>query len=99
MNDLNLFGQLMASSHASLRDDFEVSCQELDLMVQLAEQEKGLYGARMTGGGFGGCTINLVQEQHVEDFQRHVSEGYKRDTGRAPEIYIPSAAEGARRLA
>ncbi len=99
MNDLNLFGQLMASSHASLRDDFEVSCQELDLMVQLAEQEKGLYGARMTGGGFGGCTINLVQEQHVEDFQRHVSEGYKRDTGRAPEIYISSAAEGAGRLA
>lgn len=98
-NDLNLFGKLMASSHASLRDDFEVSCEELDLMVRLAEEEKGVYGARMTGGGFGGCTINLVQENQVADFKRNVSKGYERETGRVPEIYITSAADGASRLA
>jgi galactokinase len=99
LQDLTLFGRLMASSHASLRDDFEVSCEELDLMVRLAEQEKGVYGARMTGGGFGGCTINLVQDNHVEGFRRNVSEGYERGTGRAPEIYISSAADGAGSLA
>ena len=98
-NDLNSFGRLMASSHSSLRDDFEVSCEELDLLVRLAEQVEGVYGARMTGGGFGGCTINLVQEDHVEDFKRNVRQGYLRGTGRAPEIYISSAADGAGRLA
>jgi galactokinase len=89
----------MANSHASLRDDFEVSCEELDLMVRLAEQNAGVYGARMTGGGFGGCTINLVQENHVESFQKNVAAGYEQATKRAPEIYISSAADGAGRLA
>jgi galactokinase len=98
-NDLGLFGRLMAGSHASLRDDFEVSCEELDLMVRLAEGEKGVYGARMTGGGFGGCTINLVQENQVAEFKRNVSKGYEHETGRVPEIYISSAADGASRLA
>jgi galactokinase len=97
--DLNLFGRLMVSSHASLRDDFEVSCKELDLMVQLAEHKEGVYGARMTGGGFGGCTINLVQENHVEDFRRTVGDGYRKGTGREPEIYVSLAADGAGRLA
>jgi galactokinase len=97
--DLGLFGRLMANSHASLRDDFEVSCEELDLMVRLAEQNAGVYGARMTGGGFGGCTINLVQENHVESFQKNVAAGYEQATKRAPEIYISSAADGAGRLA
>ncbi len=97
--DLKLFGRLMGSSHASLRDDFEVSCEELDLMVRLAVQNKGVYGARMTGGGFGGCTINLVQQSHVESFRENVAAGYEKGTGRAPEIYISSAADGASRLA
>jgi len=97
--DLQRFGRLMASSHASLRDDFEVSCKELDFMVQLAERQQGVYGARMTGGGFGGCTINLVQQSHVEAFQRNVSAGYQQETGREPEIYISSAGDGASRLA
>ena len=96
--DLGLFGRLMANSHASLRDDFEVSCEELDLMVQLAEQNAGVYGARMTGGGFGGCTINLVQESHVENFRKNVAAGYEKATGRAPEIYVSSAADGAGRI-
>ena len=97
--DLHLFGLLMGSSHASLRDDFEVSCEELDLMVRLAQQNEGVYGARMTGGGFGGCTINLVQEDNVEAFQTNVAAGYESATGRAPEIYVSPAADGAGRLA
>jgi galactokinase len=90
---------LMKSSHASLRDDFEVSCEELDVMVRLAEQNKGVYGARMTGGGFGGCTVNLVQEDHVEGFQANVAAEYERATGRVPEIYVSAAGDGAGRLA
>lgn len=99
IGDVDMLGRLMESSHASLRDDFEVSCEELDLMVRLAGENPGVYGARMTGGGFGGCTINLVQEAYVEDFQAKVAKGYERATGRVPEIYISSAADGAGRLA
>lgn len=97
--DMELLGRLMESSHASLRDDFEVSCEELDLMVRLAQQNPGVYGARMTGGGFGGCTINLVQADHVKAFQSNVAAGYKSATGRPPEIYVSAAADGAGRLA
>lgn len=96
--DMKWFGRLMGSSHASLRDDFEVSCEELDVMVRLAEENAGVYGARMTGGGFGGCTINLVQENCVERFQQNVAAGFKRATGCAPEIYVSSAADGAGRI-
>ena len=97
--DLGQLGRLMESSHASLRDDFEVSCEELDLMVRLAQQNEGVYGARMTGGGFGGCTIKLVREDNVEEFQTKVAAAYERATGRAPEIYSTAAADGAGRLA
>jgi len=96
--DLALFGKLMASSHTSLRDDFEVSCEELDLMVGLAEQGEGVYGARMTGGGFGGCAIALVQADQVERFKTTVAAEYQRVTGRIPELYVSSAADGAGRL-
>jgi galactokinase len=92
--DLQAFGNLMLESHRSLRDDFEVSCPELDLMVELAEQLEGVYGTRMTGGGFGGCTIALVQAGCVEAFKRTVQEGYERSTGCKPEIYVCSTAEG-----
>jgi len=92
--DLQAFGNLMRQSHRSLRDDFEVSCSELDLMVELAEQAEGVYGTRMTGGGFGGCTIALVEAACVEAFKRTVHEGYERSTGCKPEIYICSAADG-----
>jgi len=94
LGDLQAFGELMRQSHRSLRDDFEVSCAELDLMVELAEQAGGVYGTRMTGGGFGGCTIALVQAGCVEAFQRTVQEGYERSTGCKPEIYVCSAADG-----
>jgi len=93
--DLGLFGKLMASSHASLRDDFEVSCRELDLMVSLAEQGDGVYGARMTGGGFGGCAIAIVRADRVEQFKATVGLEYERVTGRVPELYVSSAASGA----
>ena len=97
--DLLAFGKLMLESHRSLRDDFEVSCSELDLMVELAKQAEGVYGTRMTGGGFGGCTIALVQAACVEAFQRTVQEGYERSTGCNPEIYVCSAADGVGQLA
>jgi galactokinase len=97
--DLPAFGNLMLESHRSLRDDFAVSCSELDLMVELAGKADGVYGTRMTGGGFGGCTIALVQTGCVEVFQRTVREGYERSTGRKPEIYICAAADGVARIA
>lgn len=97
--DLPAFGNLLLESHRSLRDDFAVSCSELDLMVELAERVEGVYGTRMTGGGFGGCTIALVQAGCVEAFQRTVREGYERSTGRTPEIYICAAADGVGRIA
>ncbi|MCM3903511.1 MAG: galactokinase [Pyrinomonadaceae bacterium] len=94
-SDLEAFGQLMNKSHHSLRDDYEVSCKELDLMVELAGQVEGVYGARMTGGGFGGCTISLVKAENVEGFKRRVASGYEQVTGLAPEIYVCTAAQGA----
>lgn len=97
--DLKTLGNLMGESHVSLRDDFEVSCSELDLLVELAAQASGVYGARMTGGGFGGCTINLVRTDCVTAFKARVSDGYERSTGRTPEIYVCSAAGGVKRIA
>jgi len=96
--DLEIFGKLMAESHASLRDDFEVSCQELDLMVELASKVEGVYGARMTGGGFGGCTVNLVRVEHIEEFKQVVSNRYARTTGTIPEIYVCSTTDGVTRV-
>ncbi len=96
--DLQWFGQLMYQSHASLRDDYEVSCPELDLMVKLAQKEDGLYGARMTGGGFGGCTVNLVQDDKADSFKANVASAYHRATGISPEIYICSTAEGVTKI-
>jgi galactokinase len=96
--NLETFGKLMLESHRSLRDDFEVSCTELDIMVELAGKAEGVYGTRMTGGGFGGCTITLVQAECVEGFQRIVQADYERATGRKPEIYICTAADGVARV-
>jgi len=81
-----------------LRNDFEVSCRELDLMVELAAGLDGVYGARMTGGGFGGCTINLVQCDGVDIFASKVAQGYERETDQKPEIYICTAADGVRNV-
>jgi galactokinase len=96
--NLDAFGVLMAGSHNSLRYDYEVSCAELDLMVELAVAQPDVYGARMTGGGFGGCTINLVKADAVESFQLTVAEGYEQVTGRKPDIYVTTAVDGAGRV-
>ncbi|HTQ59050.1 MAG TPA: galactokinase [Candidatus Solibacter sp.] len=93
--DLQQFGQFMAESHASLRDLFEVSCAELDLMVDLANREPGVYGARMTGGGFGGATINLVDAASVSNFGESVARAYQKETGIVAGIYICMPADGA----
>ena len=92
-------GPLLRDSHRSLRDDYEVSCRELDLMVEIAMAQPGTIGARMTGGGFGGCTINLVETAAVSDFRRNVAAAYSSKTGLTPEIYVSPASEGAQHIA
>jgi galactokinase len=93
--DLRSFGSLMYDSHRSLRDDYEVSCPELDIMAGIASRLPGVYGARMTGGGFGGSTINLVAAESVEKFGTAIAERYHAATGIAAGIYVTDAAEGA----
>jgi galactokinase len=87
------FGGYMPESHGSLRDMFEVSCAELDLMVELANQQAGVYGARMTGGGFGGATINLVGACGAEAFAESVANVYQKETGIVPTNYICTPAD------
>lgn len=93
--NLEQFGVYMAESHASLRDFFEVSCYELDLMVDLARHARGVYGSRMTGGGFGGSTINLVDAAHAGAFAENVAAGYEKKTGIHAVIYTCMPADGA----
>jgi galactokinase len=92
--DLGEFGRLMYESHRSLNEDYDVSSDELNTMVRLAREVEGVYGARMTGGGFGGCTINLVRADKVADLKAHIAIGYERVTGLAPEIYTSIAVGG-----
>lgn len=93
--NLSELKKLLSESHRSLRDLYEVSCRELDVMVEAAEGLPGYCGGRMTGGGFGGCTINLVADEHAESFGESVALRYREKTGIAPEIYTCSAADGA----
>lgn len=96
--DLKTFGKLMYQSHESLQDNYEVSCRELDVMVDLARRLEGVFGARMTGGGFGGCTVNLIATGEVDEFTRAIRSGYAESVGRDPEVYLCSAADGAERV-
>jgi galactokinase len=93
--DADRFGLLMYRSHASLRDDYEVSCKELDLLVDLASSRRGVYGARMMGGGFGGCTVNLIRSDCAAAFQTEMTQMYAEKTGTTPEIYVCEPAQGA----
>lgn len=93
--DMGEFGRLINECHASLRDLYEVSIPELDTMVEVAQSLPGCYGARLTGAGFGGCTVNLVARDQADSFSRALAEGYKTKTGLSPEIYICSASNGA----
>ena len=94
--DVKRFGMLMSQSHASLRDDYEVSCRELDIMVELAMPQHGVSGARMTGGGFGGCTVNLVEQTEVAQFCDAVARGYEEQTGIRADTYVVEAEDGVR---
>ena len=93
--DAAQFGALMNACHASLRDLYEVSCPELDVMVEAAQSIAGCYGARLTGAGFGGCTVNLVEAARAEPFTSELAMRYHRATGKTPEIYVCRAAAGA----
>jgi galactokinase len=88
-------GVLMNESHSSLRDDFEVSRPELDQMVAIAREQQGCYGARMTGAGFGGCAVALVDSASAERFARVVEHDYHASVGLMPAVYLCSAAAGA----
>jgi galactokinase len=90
--------RLLAQSHASLRDDYEVSCPELDILVDLALPQACCYGARLTGAGFGGSTVNLVAVESVADFAAAMTAGYRLRTGRTAEIHIFEPSAGAHLL-
>lgn len=94
-NDLLKLGQLLNDSHDSLRDDYQVSCNELDIMVEIARQQPGVFGSRMTGAGFGGCTVSLVAEQNADDFVATVARTYQAASGREAQIYVTNIAAGA----
>lgn len=96
--DIQTFGRLMNECHASLRDLYQVSCPELNAMVNIAQSLEGCYGARLTGAGFGGCTVNLVARQHAEQFAQALAERYEAKTRLHPEIYITRPSRGAERL-
>ena len=93
--DLAAFGQLINQSHASLRDDYETSCPEVDVLQQLAVSVPGTLGSRITGGGFGGCTVNLVKNDALEAFEATVLPGYEKATGIKAEMYVAEIGDGA----
>ena len=93
---LDRMGELMAASHRSLRDDYEVSCRELDIMVEIATGIDGVIGARMTGGGFGGSTVNLVRRDALDEFRGAIEERYRAVTSISPTILISEIGDGAR---
>ena len=96
--ELARFGELMYASHESLRTDYEVSCRELDLLVSIAKGIDGVIGARMTGGGFGGCTVNLVRAEAVGRFREQVTQTYSGEIGRTPDVFVCVPAEGAEQV-
>ena len=97
-NDLAAFGQLMKESHISLRDDYETSCEECDILAEMAWEIPGVLGSRITGGGFGGCTVSIVKNSSIDEFTEKISAGYKEKTGIDCEIYVVDCGEGAGRL-
>ena len=97
-NNLLLFGKLMSESHISLRDDYEVTGKELDTLVSLAWEMPGVIGARMTGAGFGGCTVSIVKEENVQNFIDTITKKYTEIIGYAPDFYVATISDGARKL-
>lgn len=97
-NDVETFGKLMNASHVSLRDDYEVSCEEIDVLVDLAWGIEGVVGSRITGGGFGGCTVSIVKNEAVDTFVKVIDEKYLEKVGHKPEIYVVDIGDGAGKL-
>ena len=97
-SDIETFGRLMNASHISLRDDYEVSCPEIDVLVELAWKIPGVIGSRITGGGFGGCTVSIVKNDAIDRFTEEVTKGYEEKVGHKPEIYIVDCGEGAHKM-
>ncbi|MFC9776961.1 galactokinase [Paenibacillus chitinolyticus] len=97
-NDLEAFGRLMTGSHESLRDLYEVTCRELDVMVEAALSVPGVLGSRMTGAGFGGCTVSLVHEDSIEAFREKVGSIYREQTGLTGDFYVCSIGDGVNRV-
>lgn len=97
-NDIETFGKLMNASHVSLRDDYEVSCKECDLLTDLAWKQPEVIGSRITGGGFGGCTVSIVKNEAVDDFIKAIDEPYEKETGYKAEFYIVDIGDGASRI-
>jgi galactokinase len=97
--DIGAFGYEMLASHEGLRHKYAVSCAELDLLVDAARKIPGVAGARMMGGGFGGCTINVIADNAHEDFIRRTSEAFAEKTGKRPFVYDVAISDGARQLA
>ncbi len=95
MNQIESFGELMNASHVSLRDDYEVSCEEVDILVELAWNTPGVLGSRITGGGFGGCTVSIVKNDSVDTFVKTLGNQYKEKTGLDAEFYIVEISDGA----
>ncbi len=98
-NDLKLFGELMNASHVSLRDDYQVSCDEIDVLVDEAWKVDGVIGSRITGGGFGGCTVSIVRNEAVDVFKEKVGAAYKERTGKTADFYVVEIGDGPSVLA
>lgn len=97
-NRIEEFGKLMNESHRSLRDDYEVSCEEIDILVDLAWETEGVIGSRITGGGFGGCTVSIVKNDAVDGFIKKIGEEYQAKVGHEAEFYVVDIGDGARVL-
>ena len=98
-NDIETFGKLMNASHVSLRDDYETSCPEVDVLVDEAWKIPGVIGSRITGGGFGGCTVSIVKDEAIDQFKANLTKAYEEKVGKTPEFYVVSIGDGPSRLA
>jgi galactokinase len=96
--DIETFGKLMNASHVSLRDDYETSCEEVDVLVDEAWKIPGVIGSRITGGGFGGCTVSIVKDEAVDTFKKQLTKAYEEKVGKTPEFYVVSVGDGPSRL-
>lgn len=97
-NDLETFGKLMNESHVSLRDDYETSCEEVDVLVEEAWKVPGVIGSRITGGGFGGCTVSIVKDEAIDTFKSQLTAAYEQKVGKTPEFYVVEIGDGPGKL-